>query len=142
MSRVTITQVAGAGVQDRETIRQANGVRLVSAEEEGTGINALPDGVYGFTYSPALAAPLFRAFRYRTFEMHRLAGAEAIILGCVTRAEADALATATGPVKVNLFHDRDGDSDVMVMIPYSRIAKHRQYSIRNTAGIELEVTPE
>jgi hypothetical protein len=142
VSRVTITEVAGAGVRDRDTIRRANLVRLVSADEEGTGINGLPDGVYGFTYSPALAAPLFQVFRYRTFEMHRLEGGAEIIIGCVTPAEAGALATATGPVKLTLYHDREGASDVMVMIPYARIARHRQYSVRNTAGIELEVTPE
>ena len=43
-------------------VRVVHQVRLVADAEEGTGINALPNGVYGFTYSPALPnAPLFAA---------------------------------------------------------------------------------
>ena len=37
-------------------------------------MNALPGGVYGFTYSPALPnAPLFADRRYRSYETHKLA---------------------------------------------------------------------
>ncbi|MGE3276493.1 MAG: hypothetical protein AB7O67_15375 [Vicinamibacterales bacterium] len=142
MSRVTITEVAGAGVQEREALRKAHQVRLIEPAEEGCGIKDLPNGVYGYSYSPVLAAPLFRTFRYRTYEMHRLADGRAVILGCVSSAEAQALANATGPVVLHIFYDRDADADTMVVIPYDRIRHHRQYSVRNTAGIELTVEPE
>lgn len=42
-------------------------MRLVEPTEEGFGVDRLPDGVFGFTYSPAVAAPLFATFRYRTY---------------------------------------------------------------------------
>ena len=58
----------------RKRLRKAHQVRLVTAAEEGTGVNALPGGVYGFTYSPGLDnAPLFAMRRYRSYETHKLA---------------------------------------------------------------------
>ena len=66
MSRVVyVTQTDNA---DQELLRVAHQVRLVSEHEEGTGVNALPGGVFGFTYSPGLPnAPLFAVRRYRTY---------------------------------------------------------------------------
>ena len=58
MSRVVYTNIQTT--PEQEALRAAHGVRLVSGGEEGTGLNALPGGLYGFTYSPGLAsAPLF-----------------------------------------------------------------------------------
>ena len=69
MSRVTYTDQTATSAQ--EALRGANKVRLVTEAEEGTGVNALPAGVYGFTYSPGPAsAPLFAVRRYRSFEIH------------------------------------------------------------------------
>src|ERR671912_127518 len=72
MSRVTYTDMAATGPQD--ALRGTNQVRLVTEAQEGTGVNALPAGVYGFTYSPGLAsAPLFAVRRYRSYEIHKRA---------------------------------------------------------------------
>src|SRR6185436_6777088 len=58
MSRVVYAD--NAATPDQELLREAHQVRVVSEAEEGTGVNALPGGVYGFTYSPGLpSAPLF-----------------------------------------------------------------------------------
>ena len=58
MSRVSYTNIADTA--DQEQLRAAHGVRLVTETEEGTGVDRLPGGVYGFTYSPGLPnAPLF-----------------------------------------------------------------------------------
>lgn len=138
MSRATVTDIDHASVGDREALRQRHGVRLVEAAEEGTAVQKLPDGVYGFTHSPAIASPLFRTFRYRAFEVHRVAGGEAWILGFVGKAEAEALA-AGGERTLTLYHERNGDADTLVAVPYSRIARHRQYSVQNTPGLELQV---
>ncbi len=71
MSRVIYENTPATAAQ--ETLRQTHKVRLVTAAEEGGGVNALPAGVYGFTYSPALVnAPLFTTRRYRSYETHKL----------------------------------------------------------------------
>jgi hypothetical protein len=140
VSRATITEIHGAGVEAREALRRQHGVRLVEPAEEGSSIQQLPDGVYGFTHSPAIAAPLFRTFRYRAFEMHRVGG-EALIVAYVAPAEAERLRAATGAIGLTVHHDREGDADTLIVIPYSRIARHRQYSVRNTEGLELELLP-
>lgn len=141
MSRATITDIHAAGIEGREALRRAHGVRLVEPAEEGTGIERLPDGVYGFTHSPAIAAPLFRTFRYRAFEMHRVADGEAMIIGYLSRAHAERLRNANEETSVTLHHDREGEADTLVAIPYSRVARHQQYAVRNTAGLELQIVP-
>ncbi len=139
MSRATITGIDAASVGDRETLRQRHGVRLVQANEEGASIHDVPDGVYGFTHSPAVAAPLFSQFRYRAFEMHRTGG-EAFIVGFMSKADADRLRDTADEADVTLFHDRVGDADVLVAVPYTRIVRHRQYSGHNTPGLPLRIS--
>lgn len=139
--RATVTDIQNSGLEAREALRREHGVRLVEPAEEGSGVQHLPDGVYGFTHSPAIAAPLFRAFRYRAFEMHRVAGGEVLIIGYVRAADAERCRTASDEISLTIHHDREGDAETIVAIPYSRIARHRQYSIRNTEGLELQVRP-
>jgi len=50
MSRVVYTNTPATA--DQEALRKINQVRIVAGAEEGTGLNALPNGVYGYTYSP------------------------------------------------------------------------------------------
>ena len=79
MSRVTYTNTPDR--VDQEQIRASHGVRLVGEREEGTGVNALPGGVYGYTYSPGLPnAPLFAVRRYRSYETHKLANGEVFVI--------------------------------------------------------------
>jgi hypothetical protein len=63
MSRVVYANTPSTA--DQHTLRESGGVRLVTDSEEGAGVNALPDGVYGYTYSPGLPnAPLFATRRF------------------------------------------------------------------------------
>lgn len=140
MSRATISGVDARAIADREALRQRHGVRLVQSSEEGSSILDLPDGVYGYTFAPAIAAPLFASFRYRAFEMHRHAG-EALIIGFLSASDAERVRTAAEAVDVILQHDRTDTADTLVAIPYKRIVRHRQYSAHNTVGLELKVGP-
>ena len=126
--------------QARESLRRAHGVRLVTPQEEGCAAADLPPGVYGFTGSPALASPLFAVMRYRNFEVHHVAD-DTMLIAFVTAAEAAALTAGRDPVHITAFPDGEGEADAIVAIPYRRIAHHRQYSVRNSAGIGLEVRP-
>jgi hypothetical protein len=79
----------------RAALRREHSVRIVMPNEEGVAAEHLPDGVYGFTSSPALASPLFGVRRYRNFEIHRLPNGVAAVVGFVTPADAAELTRAS-----------------------------------------------
>lgn len=126
---------------DQETLREAGGVRIVTEQEEGAGVNVLPDGVYGYTYSPGLPnAPLFATRRYRSYEIHRVDG-EVSIVGFVTPEAARDLSASAADVTVQLRPEPDGENSALVKIPYSRIHTHRQYAAPNQQGFTVTVRP-
>ncbi len=127
---------------DQADIRALHGVRLVDEVEEGTGVNALPSGVYGYTYSPGLVnAPLFTARRYRSYETHKLASGEVFVIAYADANTAQQLASASADVTV-LAHPEPGEGAVvMVKIPYSRIRQHSQYAAPNQDGFTVTVAP-
>lgn len=138
---VIISNAASSGLEARAALRATHGVRLVEPTEEGLGVDKVPDGVYGFTYSPAIAAPLFATHRYRTYEMHRIAGGEAMIVGFVSAAEAARLTSSTEPVELALFHDAEGAADTLIAVPYSRILHHKQIATPNQVSVPLRIQP-
>jgi hypothetical protein len=139
MSRVTYTNAPATA--DQEALRAAHQVRLVAEAEEGTGVTALPGGVYGFTYSPALpSAPLFQTRRYRSFETHKLADGEVLIVGFASAEDARQVASATSEVSISVQPEPEAGADVLVAIPYSRIRQHRQYTVHTEHGITLTLT--
>jgi hypothetical protein len=140
MSRVVYSDTPATA--DQETLRTVHLVRLVTSEEEGTGVNALPAGVYGFTYSPGLPnAPLFAVRRYRSFETHKLASGDVFIIGFATREAVGALSSALTDVSLQVQPEPEGEANVLVTIPYSRIRQHRQYAAPNQHGFPVTVTP-
>jgi hypothetical protein len=140
MSRVTYTDTPATAAQ--EALRVTHRVRLVAAAEEGTGLDALPGGVYGFTYSPGLPnAPLFTTRRFRNYEIHKLAGGEAFIVGFVEGGSARKLASEGADVSVQLKPEPEEGSGVLVTIPYARIRQHRQYAAPNQHGFSVTVAP-
>jgi hypothetical protein len=140
MSRVSYTSFTASA--DEEALRGAHQVRIVSDAEEGTGVNALPGGVYGFTYSPGLAsAPLFAVRRYRSYETHKLPSGEVFIIGFAKADVARELSTSTAEMTLQLHPQPEGEYDTLMTIPYSRIRQHRQYAAPNQDGFTVTVTP-
>lgn len=140
MSRVVYSDTPATA--DQEALRSVHQVRVVTDAEEGTGVNALPGGVYGFTYSPGLPnAPLFAVRRYRSFETHRLASGEIFVIGFVTRAAAGQMTASTGDVLVQLQPEPEADANMLVTVPYSRIRHHRQYAAPNQHGFAVTLKP-
>jgi hypothetical protein len=114
----------------------------VATAEEGTGVNALPNGTYGFTYSPGLPnAPLFAVRRYRCFEIHKLASGDTFVIGFATSESAAALSSTLTDVTIQLQPEPEGSASVFVVIPYSRIRQHRQYAAPNQHGFPVTVMP-
>ena len=140
MSRVSYTSFVASA--DEEALRVAHQVRIVSDAEEGNGVNALPGGVYGFTYSPGLeSAPLFAVRRYRSYETHKLPSGEVFVIGFAKGEVARALSTASSETTLQIHPQPEGDYDTLVTIQYSRIRQHRQYSAPNQDGCTVTVRP-
>jgi hypothetical protein len=140
MSRVTYANTPATAAQ--ESLRQEHDVRLVTVAEEGEGVNRLPGGVYGFTYSPALEnAPLFATRRYRSYETHKLASGDVFVVGFVTEDVARQLTSAAAETTVLVQPEPDDRAATLVKIPYSRIRHHRQYAAPNQHGFTVTVTP-
>lgn len=140
MSRVTY--VYNPATADQESLRNAHQVRLVNDAEEGSGVNALPGGVFGFTYSPGLVnAPLFAARRYRSYEIHKLPGGDVFVIGFARPDVARELSTATTEMSLQIHPQPEQGYDTLVTIPYSRIRQHRQYAAPNQDGFAVTVLP-
>ncbi len=140
MSRVVYAN--NADTPDQELLREAHQVRIVSEAEEGTGVNALPGGVYGFTYSPGLTnAPLFAIRRYRTYETHRLPSGDVFVIGFAKPEVARELSTAAQEMTLQIHPAPEGEYQTLVTIPFSRIRQHRQYAAPNQDGFSVTVRP-
>lgn len=136
MSRVSYANTPAT--PDQEALRSTHQVRIVSAAEEGIGVNVLPEGVYGFTYSPALPnAPLFAERRYRSYETHKVAGGEIFVIGFTDIETAAQIETAAGEQTIQIRPEPEGAASVLVKIPYSRIHHHRQYAAPNQHGFTV-----
>ena len=139
MSRVSYTSIADTAEQ--EQLRTAHSVRPVMGTEEGTGVNRLPGGVYGFTYSPGLPnAPLFAVRRYRSYEIHKLSTGDAFVIAFADAETARQIASAISDVNVRVRSDATDAAAVLVKIPYARIRHHRQYAAPNQDGFSVTVS--
>lgn len=140
MSRVVYANTADT--PDQELLREAHQVRVVSEADEGTGVNALPGGVYGFTYSPGLTnAPLFAARRYRTYETHKLPSGDVFVIGFAKPEVARELSIAIQELTLQIHPAPEAEYQTLVTIPYSRIRQHRQYAAPNQDGFTVTVRP-
>ena len=133
MSRVTYTNTPDR--IDQEDIRASHGVRVDQEHEEGTGVNALPGGVYGYTYSPGLPnAPLFALRRFRSYETHKLANGDILVIAYADANSAQQIANGSADVTVRVHPEPKDEAGVLVQIPYARIRQHRQYAAPNQDG--------
>ena len=140
MSRVTYTNTPDR--IDQEAVRAGHGVRVVADAEEGTGVNALPGGVYGYTYSPGLPnAPLFAVRRYRSYETHKLASGEVFVIAYADADAARQIEQAVADVTVRVHPEPQDDTAFLVQIPYSRIRQHRLYAAPNQDGFMVTLGP-
>ena len=140
MSRVIYSDQTAT--TEQEQLRAAHGVRLVSAAEEGTGVNALPLGVYGFTYSPGLpSAPLFATRRYRSYETHKTHGGDTFVVGYADRATAGQIESTAVPVAVTIQPQATDAAGTLVLISYSRIQQHRQIAAPNQESFTVTIGP-
>ncbi len=124
--------------QELERIRSAQGLRALTESESGSGVNRLPNGVFGFTYSPAEEDfPLFNDRDLRSFEGHKLADGTVLLLGFLTPEDKEAFERAGAGPTVHLFPEPKGKADQLVPVPLARIVRHVENSVRKGTGLEL-----
>jgi hypothetical protein len=134
MSRLIYTNIADT--PEQEQLRTLHHVRIVTNNEEGTGVHELPGGVYGFTYSPGLPnAPLFSVRRYRSYEIHKLEGGATFVVAFADAETGRQIDSAAGEATVRVQPEPSDAAPVLVKIPYSRIRHHRQYAAPNQDGL-------
>jgi hypothetical protein len=140
MSRVVYENTPATAAQ--EALRGEHQVRLVDSKEEGCGVNVLPNGVYGFTYSPGLPnSPLFATRRYRSYETHKLANGEIVLVGFTAPDVAAQIESAQSEITIQVQPEPDATSTTLVQVPYSRIRRHRQYAAPNQHGFTVTLRP-
>ncbi|HYZ86887.1 MAG TPA: hypothetical protein VE621_20895 [Bryobacteraceae bacterium] len=113
----TVQPQASPSASDRTELRARHGVRLITNEEEGTGVLHLPAGVYGFTYSPGAESPLFAMEKYHSFEVHKAQDGSVRIIGYVTPEKAAEMATNNDVLEIQVFPAPWGPSSKLVVIP-------------------------
>ena len=125
-----------------EELRANHKVRIVSEEEDGTGINNLPGGVYGFTYSPAADNfPLFKKRVLRSYESHKLSDGTAILLGFITEGESLQMSAGRESVTIHLFPEPQEEAINLTLVPMTRVTSHKEHSNRSETGLELQLGP-
>jgi hypothetical protein len=108
---------------ERQAFREPHALRLVTLKEEGVPIRKLPEGVYGFTGSPASEElPLFINPTFRCFEVHKRNGGAVAIIGYVAANAYDDFQRSAGPLSLDLYPDEHGEATKLISIPLSRIA--------------------
>jgi hypothetical protein len=124
--------------RELERIRAAHRLRALTDTESGSGVNRLPNGVYGFTYSPAEDDfPLFNDRDLRSFEGHKLEDGGIFLLGFLTSEEKAAFEKPEAETAIHLFPEPRGSADQLVRVPLARVARHAENSARKGTGLEL-----
>jgi hypothetical protein len=127
---------------ERVAFRERFNVRLVTEKEEGSHIENMPEGVYGFTCSPASEElPLFIKPIYQCTEIHKLAGGEVCYIGYVTSREYETLQRGMEPATVNLYPEPYGESTKLVSVPHSRVDRKRLPTREEGNAMKMEIAP-
>lgn len=124
--------------RELERMRSAHRLRALTDSESGTGVKRLPNGVFGFTYSPVEENfPLFNDRDLRSFEGHKLEDGSIFLLGFLTPEEKDAIEKTGAEPTIHLFPEPRGNADQLVRVPLARVVRHVENSARKGTGLEL-----
>jgi len=125
-----------------QALRQTNALRLITPDQEGIGLSALPNGIYGYTYSPAgEETPLFAEKTFQCFEMHKLHGGGVRLLGYVTPEEHRQIEAGHEPLECNLYPAPNGASSRIIAISLARVAKVKPPSRSDGNYTRIDLNP-
>jgi hypothetical protein len=124
----------------REVFRKQHQVRLVETANQGTGIDQQPNGTYGYTYSPASAAPIFASRKVMNFEIHKSSGGAKFLLGYVTPAEAAEI-QKKAHIDLKLYPDTFEQSTELVCLALEDVHPRQQNSGQPGSPVPLRYEP-
>ena len=124
----------------REQFREQHQVRLVENAHEGFGVDQLPNGTYGFTYSPAAEAPMFGSRKYQNFEIHKASSGGKFILGYLTPAEASDIAKKKAR-DLRLYPDIFEQATELVCLSLGEVYRRAQHSGEKGSPAPLRYEP-
>ena len=102
-----------------EEVRSRNKAELVSGVHEGSPVNTIPAGFYGFTFAPAsFEGPLFSRNSFLSYEVHQTA-AGPMILGF---ADPDSASKLTDGGEIDLWPVAKDKATKLVEVPHSRVS--------------------
>jgi hypothetical protein len=128
--------------RQREAWRREHGVRPVESQWEGFGLAEIPNGMYGYTYAPALASPLFAKRTYQSFEVHKAQDGTEYLVGCLTPAEAAQISAGQTTVEVRLYPEPYGEAQVSVCLPLDRVERKSSNPTHEDGGwVPLLIAP-
>ena len=127
---------------EREALRRQHLVRELTPQENGTGVDQLPGGVYGFTYTPGCHdSPLFRERKHSTFEVHKLADGEVALIGFVPEETLGLIQAGGESAALRLHPAPTPEAPHLAVIPSSRIARIKEHSTRDDGALRLDLGP-
>ena len=128
---------------ERQALRDGSKLRIVTAKEEGTDIQHLPDGVYGFTGAPATAEiPLFIKPYFECFEIHKLHVGQTAWVGYVTADELAGYQRGDAPLTLDLYPDPHEHSTCLLWVPDLRVARRKPPTRDKGNSMRMEIAPE
>ncbi|HXG91443.1 MAG TPA: hypothetical protein VNN73_03620 [Blastocatellia bacterium] len=126
---------------EREALRASHQVKLLEEKQQGFGVDNLPGGVYGFSFSPHNEAPLFQNKLFRNFEVHKLADETVHFIGYVSEDDAARLSNQNDYAEVILYPDKWQDALKIVSLPRARLLKTKGPSRDEGNGMKLKLGP-
>lgn len=120
-------------------IRAPRNLRIVDATEDGTGCDQLPNGVYGYTYSPFEDNfPFFVQRELRNYESHKTQDGEVVVIGFLTVEEKSRF-DGQDDATIHLFPEPNGDATEIVSLSSKRVVRRVEYSQRGAKGLEVYI---
>jgi hypothetical protein len=116
--------------QQREQLRAERKLRNLSKQEEGAGIDQLPNGIYGFSYAPATETPVFARRSYHSFEVHKFTDGTSHMLAYVTADQAKQVLAAHEDMDVIVYPEPFESSTTLITIPFVRVLSNLYKPVR------------
>ena len=110
----------------REQLRA--GLKAVKSEHEGSGVERQPTGVFGFSYSPFNACPMFANQTYQVFEVHKRADGSKWVVMCVTPEDEALMLSDQEPIEVTLYPEEWEKATKLVAFDTARVIKAKPAS--------------
>lgn len=129
--------------EERIAFRAQFKLRQVTDQENGSPLARLPEGVFGYSTSPATdELPIFTKPVFRCFEMHKYADGQVAWIGYVTAKEKQDFDSGAEPMTLDLYPDPYEQSTQLIVIPSSRVDRRKPPTRDFGNAMKMEIGPK